>query len=210
MNVLTMSQGLVLPSHQGAWAVWFSLAVVARALAADSPVDVPPVPRGDRASASVSTSRPPASPKTVGDVALRSGGVLEGEVLYRDGPLDAPGAELPVALLHGRRTVARTRTDVHGRFAFPDVRGGLYRVVVDTRDGRFWRFYRLWTAEAAPPYAPGRMEVVLARRLVRGQSPIPGGRFPPTALIAAIAAGAVAPPIIHQVVKRDDHIPASP
>ncbi len=210
MNVLRILQGLVLPSHQGALVAWFCLAVVARPLAADSHVDVPAVPIGDRASASVSASPRPGFPKPVGDVALRSGGVLEGQVLYRDGTLDVPRAALSVALLDGRETVARTRTDPDGRFAFRDVRGGLYRVVIDTRDGRFWQFYRLWTAEGAPPDALGRIDVVLGRRLVRGQSPIPGGRFPQAAVITAIAAGAIAAPIIHQVVKRDDHIPASP
>jgi len=210
VNGLWIPQGLVLPSHQAALVAWFCLGVAARSLAADSLVDVPPVPIGDRASASVSTSPLPGFPKPVGDVALRGGGVLEGQVLYRDGTLDAPGAALSVALLHGRQTVAQTRTDVHGRFAFQDLSGGLYRVLIDTRDGRFWRFYRLWTAEGAPPYALGRLDIVLGRRLVRGQSPIPGGGFPRAAAITAIAAGAIAPPIIHRSVKRDDHIPASP
>ncbi len=135
---------------------------------------------------------------------------MEGRVLYRDGTLHAPGAALSVALLHGRQTVAQTRTDVHGRFAFRNLSGGLYRVLIGTRDGRSWRFYRLWTAEGAPPYALGRLDIVLGRRLVRGQSPIPSGGFPRAAAIAAIAAGAIAPPIIHHSAKRDGHIPASP
>ena len=220
MNVLWISPGLVRPSHRRALAlvVCCLLVVVARPLAAESHAEVaPPGPIADRTSASVATAPRPAVLQPVGDVALRSGGVLEGRIVYRHGPLDAPGAGLSVALLHGGRTVARSTTDVRGRFAFRDVRGGLYRVVVDTGEARFWRSYRLWTAEGAPPDAQGRVHVVLGRidpvvgrRLVRGQSPIPGGHFPREAIVAAIASGAIAPPIIHQAVKQNDHIPASP
>ena len=131
-------------------------------------------------------------------------------MLCRDDTFDAPGASLSVALLDGRRTVAETTTDARGRFVFRGLRGGLYRVLIDTGGGRLWRFYRLWTAEGAPPYARGRLDVVLHRPFVRGQSPIPGGSFPRGAAVAAIAAGAIAPPIIYHAAKRDDHIPASP
>jgi hypothetical protein len=54
------------------------------------------------------------------------------------------------------------------------------------------------------------VNVLVGRPLFRGQSPFPIGRLPRAATVAAIAAGAIVPPIIYHGVKRDDHIPASP
>ena len=219
MNGLCISPGVVRPSPRRALAlvVGGCLAVLARPVAAGSHAGLTPAPIGDRVSTSVCTARRLGALQPVGDVALRSGGVLDGRILYGHGPVEAPGAGLSVALWHGGRIVARSTTDVRGRFAFRAVRGGLYRVVVDTGEGRFWRSYRLWTAEGAPPDAQrrvhvvvGRIDAVGGRRLLRGQSPIPGGHFPREAVVAAIAAGAIAPPIIHQGAKQNDHIPASP
>jgi hypothetical protein len=155
---------------------------------------------------------PPADRWTrIDDVMLRPDGVLEGRVVCpEDGGHSIPGAALPVALLRAAETVAITVTDARGRFAFGDLRGGLYRVVVRTAEGPRWRFFRLWTADAAPPHASGRMTVLVGRARIRGQSPGPLGRLPRGATVAAIAVGAIVPPIIYYGYKRDEHIPASP
>jgi hypothetical protein len=159
---------------------------------------------------SVSTRGRAGFPKPFADVALRSSGVLQGEVVSGDGR--APAADvagLPVAVIRGRQTVAKTKTDGQGRFALENLTGGVYRVVVDTADGPYWRVLRAWTADGAPPCATSRLRIVVGR-LVRGQSPIPSSGFPHAAKIAAIAAGAIAPPIIYHTVTKDGHIPASP
>jgi hypothetical protein len=149
--------------------------------------------------------------RVVRDVALRPGGVFEGEVLAARDPAGGEVAGLPLSLFEGRQTVARTSTDARGRFAFRDLSGGLYRMVVETPDGPHSRFFRLWSFGTAPPQARDRADVLMGRPLARGQSPdwSPPG-FPRGAVITALAAGAIAPPIIYQSVKRDRDIPASP
>jgi hypothetical protein len=114
-------------------------------------------------------------------------------------------------LREGRETVAEATTDARGRFAFRNLAGGLYRLVIQMPDGPHSRFYRLWSFGTAPPHALDQAELLVGRPLARGQSPYwSGARIPRGAAITALVAGAIAPPIIYQSVKRDDDIPASP
>lgn len=144
-------------------------------------------------------------------MALRPGGVFEGRVLRGGDVGSGDVAGLPLALLEGRRIAAETSTDARGRFAFRDLSGGLYRLVIETPDGPRSRFFRLWNFGTAPPHALDRADVLVGRPLARGQSPYwAPPRFPRGAALTALAAGAIAPPIIYESIKRNDDIPASP
>lgn len=84
------------------------------------------------------------------DVALAGGGTLRGQVLDAQGqPVRA--SEVRVAKMgQGERpTILTAQTDAEGRFAIDGLNGGIYGV--ETEKGV--AFYRLWTANAAPPVA---------------------------------------------------------
>lgn len=156
----------------------------------------------------------PDSVHAIADVALRPDGVLEGQVASATNGLPAQTlAGLPVSVLRGPQSIATTITDAHGRFSVPDLPGGLYRVVVETPREPSWRFYRVWTSAGAPPHAADRASMPIGEDLVRGQSPLPVPSASQAATIAALAAGAIAAPIVYHGVKQDDVIrstPASP
>jgi hypothetical protein len=201
----------VLPSRLAAVAASLAFVVIAPPVRAASPLaatehsaKVPP-------AGAHATSPPAKPPGTIDDLVLRPGGVLEGRVLCPENRADGSRvAGLPVALLRAAETVATTVTDAQGKFAFGNLRGGLYRVLISAAEEPRWRFCRLWTADAAPPHASDRLSVLVGGRLTRGQSPLPIGRLPQAATIVAIAAGAFLPPIIYHAVNKDDYIPASP
>ena len=204
----------VLPDPLAAVAAsWLSLTLIVTPVRAEFPLPAAnDRPRSDSGAAPVFPQ-----PKWDGpvpksdDVVLGPGGVLQGRIVCPEDRTDGRSvAGLRVALLRAAETVATTVTDVQGKFAFQNVRGGFYRVLIDTAEEPRWRPCRLWTPAAAPPHASDRLSVLVGRRLVRGQSPLPIGRLPRAATVAAIAAGAIVPPIIYHGVKRDDYIPASP
>jgi hypothetical protein len=97
----------------------------------------------------------------VRDIALQSGGVLNGRITDREGrPL--PG--YIVSLWYGDREVARTRSNTGGKFTFRGLRGGVHQIM--TRDDL--ASCRLWTADTAPPAA--RKSLLLYNgSIVRGQ-----------------------------------------
>jgi len=210
--VVRIREGLALPGHPAATAAWLGFMVlIARVAVAEAPSVRSQASVTPPFAASGPCSDRAVGPKPIDDVALRPGGVLEGRVIQagRGFTRDAI-AGLPVTLLRGGQTVATATTDIHGRFTVWNLSGGLYRVVVDTADGPSWRFCRVWTFSGAPPHALNGVTVPLGERLLRGQSPFPVMGFPRAAAVAAIAAGAIAVPIIYHNVKSDDYIPASP
>ena len=80
---------------------------------------------------------PPAARPLVHDVALASGGMLEGQLFDAQG---SPKAGMEVALLLEQRSLGTARTDTQGRFAFRGVRGGVYQLTTANGTGS----YRLW------------------------------------------------------------------
>jgi hypothetical protein len=86
----------------------------------------------------------------------------------------------------------------------------LYLVVVEAANGVRWQICRLWSPSSAPPQASNVLTVPFWGRVVRGQSRFFSPSFPKGAAVTAVAAGAIAAPIIYFSGKRDDHIPASP
>jgi hypothetical protein len=102
------------------------------------------------------------------DVALRSGGLLVGQVVTREG---AAKAGTVVSVRQGEHEVVRTTTDENGVFAAQGLRGGNYQIM--TNDGA--SECRLWAPETAPPAARSAALVVSGNDVVRGQyGPVQG------------------------------------
>lgn len=102
------------------------------------------------------------------DVALRSGGMLVGQVINAQG---APQAGAPVAVLQNEQAVVSTHTDANGVFAAKGLRGGQYQIV--TPNGQ--RLYRFWAADTAPPSAADSAVLVSGEEIIRGQWAPPSG-----------------------------------
>jgi len=100
-------------------------------------------------------------PSTV-DVTLTAGGVLQGQVIDRQG---APLAKIPVALRDRDRQISGAVTDEYGRFAVGSLRGGVYQIVA----GGGYATYRLWSPGTAPPSAEQTALLVVGQDVVRGQ-----------------------------------------
>jgi hypothetical protein len=95
------------------------------------------------------------------DIALRSGGLLVGQVVDQQG---VAKANTVVAVQYANQEVVRTTTDKNGVFAAKGLRGGEYQLL--TQDGSIQ--CRLWAAETAPPAAKNAALVVTGNNVVRG------------------------------------------
>ena len=119
-------------------------------------------------------------------------------------------ANLRVALVRDGRAVALTRTDQSGRFALRNLSQGQYEIVVDGPGSPSRRTCRVWVPSSAPPSARASVEMILGEGIVRGQHPFPILAFPQVAAVAAVAAGAIAAPIVYHNVRTANRGPASP
>jgi hypothetical protein len=86
----------------------------------------------------------------------------------------------------------------------------LYEVVVETSRGEGRRLLRLWNELAAPPHAVGEIGAVGPQQTVRGQLPFPKVSLSKAAAITAIAAGAIAAPVVYHNQRMDNRSPHSP
>jgi hypothetical protein len=107
---------------------------------------------------------PPAAAAT-NDVALRTGGLLVGQVVDQQG---VAKANAPVSIQFAGKEVVNTTTDKNGVFAAKGLRGGAYQLV--TPQGA--SACRLWAADTAPPSARPAALVVSGNDVVRGQGPM--------------------------------------
>lgn len=144
-----------------------------------------------------------ASAPAVGptDVALRTGGVLVGQVVDQQGVAKA-GA--PVLIRYGEHEVVRTTTDQNGVFAAYGLRGGQHQLL--TEDGV--SVCRLWAPNTAPPGAQPAILVVSGNSVVRGQwhgGPMGWVKAHPY-MTAGMVAAAIAIPI---ALAADDDSPGS-
>ncbi|MGD9633208.1 MAG: carboxypeptidase-like regulatory domain-containing protein [Pirellulales bacterium] len=104
----------------------------------------------------------------VKDVALRTGGMLVGQVVDQQG---TPRVNTPVVVLQGERQVVDTTTDANGVFAAQGLRGGQYQIV--TPDGQ--KLCRFWAPNTAPPSAADAAVVITGNEVFRGQWAAPSG-----------------------------------
>jgi hypothetical protein len=144
---------------------------------------------------------------TVTDVALGSGGTLDGQVVDAQGK---PLAGTEVAIRHLASEAARTVSDASGRFRVTGLRGGAYEIVAGPRS----TVCRLWAAQTAPPSARPAALVVVGDEHVLGQC------YPRTCnrlkcwlanpwVIAGIIATAVAIPVaLHNCKDDKPHSPS--
>lgn len=142
---------------------------------------VPPVSAGPPAV--VATSVPAAFQ----DVRLGDQNTLAGQLLDSNGQ---PVPQQSVALLQGAKALVETRTDAAGRFAFPQVRSGVYQLT----EGTVCVACRAWTNAAAPPAAQGQVLVIAEAGVVRGQQPL-SALFTNPLVIGLIIAAAIAIPL---------------
>lgn len=96
------------------------------------------------------------------DVALRSGGVLVGQVLNQQGTTQAGAI---VSIWQNEHEIVTTNTDANGIFAARGLRGGQYQIL--TPEGH--SFCRLWAPDTAPPAAADTAVIVTGQDVVRGQ-----------------------------------------
>ncbi|MCY2992712.1 MAG: carboxypeptidase-like regulatory domain-containing protein [Planctomycetota bacterium] len=123
---------------------------------------IPHVALGAGATVShVAEPRNAAGAIAIYDVALRPGGVLQGQVVD---PQGRPAAATRVVLAQEGKPTDATQTDVQGRFTFTGLKGGLYQLATAQGGG----MYRLWTPGAAPPAAHTDALVVSGDAVVRG------------------------------------------
>jgi hypothetical protein len=143
------------------------------------------------------------------DVALRSGGMLVGQIVDAQGSVQAGKT---VSIQYDQQEVVRTTTDANGVFAAQGLRGGQYHVVADNSEGH----YRLWAANTAPPATTDSVVLVADSDVVRGQWYPPGAQYGASWLnwvrshpyiTAGIVAAAVAVPLA--LADDDDRGPRS-
>jgi len=155
----------------------------------------------------------PADDAAVMDVILRADGILIGRVVD-PGEARAPDrlAGLPVKLIAGRQTAATAITGPGGWFGFRGLVPGMYRLDVGEPNLIGWRLARVWSQDTAPPRAASEALLSLGAPLVRGQysAPLPIMNLRQAATITAIAAGAIAAPVIYNNARSDNRIPTSP
>ena len=96
------------------------------------------------------------------DVALRDGGVLQGQVVDGQG---AAKANTPVTVHQGKDAIATVTTDKNGDFAVKGMRGGVY--VVSTQDVS--GVVRAWSPQTAPPSAVKGILLVPNTQALRAQ-----------------------------------------
>jgi hypothetical protein len=132
----------------------------------------------------------------ISDVALRSGGLLVGQVVDQQG---LAKARTEVSIRQGAQEVVRTATDENGVFAAQGLRGGNYQLL--TKEGSC--SCRLWAADTAPPAARPAALVVCGNDVVRGQYGA-GGMIDWVKAHPFITAGVVAAAIATPLAFIDD------
>ena len=123
---------------------------------------LPQLAYGVQATAAPTATAPDSRAMTIHDVALRPGGVLQGQVVDSQGQ---PAAATRVVLAQEGKPTAATQTDAQGRFAFTGLKGGMYQLATAQGGG----MYRLWSPNAAPPAARADALLVHGDEVVRGR-----------------------------------------
>jgi hypothetical protein len=130
-----------------------------------------------------------ASP-VIRDVALQSGGVLNGQVLNEQAVAQG---RAKVAVVHKGKPLTVTETDQEGRFVLTGLEPGVYELHLAEGGGA----YRVWAPRTAPPAAEQGVLLVQDSRVVRGMHN-GGGGFGWLAnpwVLAGIVAAAIAIPL---------------
>jgi hypothetical protein len=133
----------------------------------------------------------------VRDVALHSGGRLEGRVVNADGQPTA--TQVVVYDQHGKEAGSAT-SDADGVFVVQGLRAGAYHVATSAAALPC----RCWADRTAPPSAVDRVLLVQDPAVLRGQRPFHDFLFSPPVLIGVLIAAAIAIPIAVHNSQDDD------
>lgn len=141
----------------------------------------------------------------VSDIQLTDGGTLIGTVVNARG---RTVPHTPVVVRFSGQIVARTTTNVDGRFAVQGLRGGFHQL--HTRHTS--QAVRFWAPRTAPAGARPSAVVVSDARLVRGQNPglLGGGSVDAGLIVGGLAVAGIATAIAVAANDDDDDPPASP
>ncbi len=112
-------------------------------------------------SATTTVASTPAA-AAISDIALRTGGLLVGQVVDQQG---VAKAGTPVSIQFAGKEVVSTTTDANGVFAAKGIRGGQYELVTHQGGSPC----RLWAADTAPPSARPAALIVSGDNIARGQ-----------------------------------------
>ncbi len=137
---------------------------------------------------------------TIADVELGAEGVLRGIVVNLQG---VPIAQTTVVVSDAKQEVARTKTDMMGRFSVGKLPGGTLRVA----SGRYSTPIRAWAARTGPPKCKQIALVVVGNDVVRGQRHWKDAFFNDELLVAGVIGAMIALPII---IYSSNRKPASP
>ena len=106
----------------------------------------------------------------VPDVALQSGGVVEGVVTDGNGVRRGGST---VTILSRGEIQSQVQTDRNGRFRVENLRGGVYQF----QTAGSMQAFRLWAEGTAPPSAASEMLIVENGQVVRGVWGAHGNQF---------------------------------
>jgi hypothetical protein len=138
----------------------------------------------------------PAPQPEILDVSLMEGGVLVGQAIGGEGQ-ELAGSE--IVLMQNGATLATTKADASGRFAFSGLRGGVYELASDQRSS----VDRVWTQGTAPPTAQPGAVLVVGVVVARGQyGHRPLGWLSNPWILAGVVATAIAVPL---ALSNDDN-----
>ena len=101
--------------------------------------------------------------EAVRDLALGAGGLLQGQVVNKDG---LPERDATVSVLRDGETVATAKTDAEGAFAVAGMSGGVFAITSGKASG----IVRAWSHGTAPPAASRGVLLVPSDLTARGQS----------------------------------------
>ncbi len=169
---------------------------------------------------------PLSDSRLVDDVVLHADGLLLGQVIAVGSRQTARGVgPVRIELFQHRARVATAVADRHGSFAIGGLAGGFYQLAVSGRSGTVRKLVRLWTPTAAPPHAQVVTTVRMSEAsggdggrsstasmfpgICRAQGPASRRAVWSAVTTTAIAAGAIAAPVIYKDLKRDSFIPAT-
>jgi len=144
--------------------------------------------------AATQAQEPAATRAIVTDVALQAGGMLQGQVVDKQGQ---PLANTDVVVSYEGTPIATVQSDAQGNFAVQDLRGGVHAIQTD--DGA--NIYRFWAPQTAPPAAANRVLFVNNGVTQRGQL-IPTLTFTQVAVAGGAIGGGYL--IYDEVINDDD------
>jgi hypothetical protein len=113
------------------------------------------------------TARANRQVETIRDLALGTGGTLNGQLVNKDG---LPNRGATVSIIRDGNAIASVKTNDKGMFTFAGMSGGVYGI----SSGKATGVVRAWSHQTAPPAASKGILLVPSDLTVRGQNLLSG------------------------------------